>query len=112
MMAEPSEDWNVFQQIFVDHWEGFKHVCPRYDTRSYDGLVDKRLGCGNPDKMGYIEYRCAHCGQGKHVVSMSCKASLCLRWAKVSVDNWVAQVSKMWHEGVIDRHSVLTVPAM
>ena len=33
MMAEPSQDWNVFQQIFVEHWEGFKHVYPRYDTR-------------------------------------------------------------------------------
>ena len=112
MMAEPSEDWNVFQQIFVDHWEGFTHVYPRYDTRYYDGLVDKMLGCGNPDKRGYIEYRCAHCGQGKHLVSMSCKSSLGLRGAKVSVDNWVAQVSKMLHEGVIYRHIVLTVPAM
>jgi Putative transposase/Transposase zinc-binding domain len=112
MMAEPSEDWNVFKQIFVDHWDGFKHVYPRYDTRYYDGLVDKMLGCGNPDQMGYLEYRCEHCGQGKHVVSMSCKSSLCLRCAKVSVDNWVAQVSKMLHEGVIYRHIVLTVPAM
>jgi hypothetical protein len=111
-MAEPSEDWNVFKQIFVDHWDGFKHVSPRYDTRYYDGLVDKMLGCGNPDQMGYIEYRCEHCGQGKHVVSMSCKSSLCLRCAKVYVDNWVAQVSKMLHEGVIYRHIVLTVPAM
>jgi hypothetical protein len=111
-MAQPSEDWNVFKQIFVDHWDGFKHVYPRYDTRYYDGLVDKMLGCGNPDQMGYIEYRCEHCGQGKHVVSMSCKSSLCLRCAKVYVDNWVAQVSKMLHEGVIYRHIVLTVPAM
>lgn len=111
-MAQPSEDWNVFKQIFVDHWDGFKHVSPRYDTRYYDGLVDKMLGCGNPDQMGYVEYRCEHCGQGKHVVSMSCKSSLCLRCAKVYVDNWVAQVSKMLHEGVIYRHIVLTVPAM
>jgi Putative transposase/Transposase zinc-binding domain len=111
-MAQPSEDWNVFKQIFVDHWDGFKHGYPRYDTRYYDGLVDKMLGCGNPDQMGYIEYRCEHCGQGKHVVSMSCKSSLCLRCAKVYVDNWVAQVSKMLHEGVIYRHIVLTVPAM
>jgi putative transposase/transposase-like zinc-binding protein len=112
MLAEPSQDWNVFQQIFVDHWDGFKHVYPRYHTRYYDGLVDKMLGCGNLDKMGYLEYRCEHCGQGKHLVSMSCKSSLCLRCAKVYVDNWVAQVSKMLHEGVIYRHMVLTVPAV
>ena len=77
MITEPSRDWNVFQQIFVEHWEGFKHVYPRYDTRYYDGLVDKMLGCGNPDKMGDLEYRCEPCGQGKQVVSMSCKSSLC-----------------------------------
>src|SRR5438445_5398109 len=70
------------------------------------------LGCGNPDKMGYIEYRCLHCGQGKHLVAMSCKSSLCLRCAKVYVDNWVSQVSQVLHEGVIYRHIILTVPAM
>jgi hypothetical protein len=70
------------------------------------------LDCGNPDKMGYIEYRCEQCGQGKHLVSMSCKSSLCLRCAKVHVDNWVSQVSKALHEGVIYRHIILTVPAM
>ena len=43
---------------------------------------------------------------------MSCKSSLCLRCAKVYVDNWVSQVSQMLHEGVIYRHIVLTVPAI
>ena len=112
MMAAPAEDSNVFKQIFVDHWDGFKHAHPRYNTRYYDGLVAKMLHCGNPDKMGYIEYHCLHCGQGKHLVAMSCKSSLCLRCAKVYVDNWVAQVSTMLHEGVIYRHIVLTVPAV
>ena len=78
----------------------------------YDGLVDKMLRCGNPDQIGYIEYRCLHGGQGKHLVAMSCKSSLCLRCAKVYVDNWVSQVSQMLHEGVIYRHIVLTVPAL
>jgi len=112
MIAAPSQDWNVFKQIFVDHWDGFKRVYPRYNKPYYDGLVDKMLGCGNPEKMGYIEYRCLHCGEGHHRVSMSCKSSLCLRCAKVYVDNWVSQVSRMLHEGVIYRHIVLTVPAM
>ena len=44
MLAEPSQDWNVFQQIFVDHWDGFKHVYPRYNTHYYDGLVDNVSG--------------------------------------------------------------------
>ena len=43
---------------------------------------------------------------------MSCQSSLCLRCAKVYVDTWVSQVSQVFHEGVIYRHSILTVPAM
>jgi hypothetical protein len=110
MIIEPARDWNVFKQVFVDHWQGFKQVRPRYATPYYENLVEKMLDCGNPDKMGYIEYRCLDCGQGKHLVSMSCKSSLCLRCAKVYVDDWVTQVSKILHEGVIYRHIVLTVP--
>jgi len=112
MLAAPSPDWNVFKQIFADHWDGFKRLYPRYDRRYYDGLVHQLLACGNPEQMGYIEYRCLHCGEGTHRVSMSCKSSLCLRCAKVYVDNWVSQVSRMLHEGVIYRHIVLTMPAM
>jgi hypothetical protein len=99
MMAEPSRDWNVFQQIFADHWEPFQHANRRYQTAYYDGLVAKMLECGNPEKMGYLEYRCLHCGQGKHLVSMSCKSSLCLRCAKVYTDNWVSQVAKCCTRG-------------
>jgi Transposase zinc-binding domain len=110
MYAEVTPGWNVFKQIFTEHWEGFKPFRPRYNTPYYDDLVDKMLRCGNPDQIGSIEYRCLHCGQGKHRVAMSCKSSLCLRCAKVYVDNWVAQVGKMLHDGVIYRHIVLTVP--
>ena len=110
MRVDPSRDWNVFKQIFVDHGEGFKQFRPRYDTPDYEGLVNQRLDCGNPDKRGYLEYRCLACGQGTHRVAMSCTSSLCLRCAKVSVDDWVIQGSKMLHEGVLYRHVVLTVP--
>jgi hypothetical protein len=41
-------------------------------------------------------------------VSMSCKSSLCLRCAKVHVDNWVSQMSQALHEGVIYRHIILS----
>jgi hypothetical protein len=110
MAAEVIVGWNVFKEVFPEHWEGFKQFRPRYDTPYYDDLVDKMLRCGNPEQMGSIEDRCLHCGQGKHLVSMSCKSSRCLRCAKVYVDDWVAQVGKMLHEGVIYRYIVLTVP--
>ena len=110
MEGEEKRGWSVFKQIFADHWEGFKRLHTLYDKRYYDDLVEKMLGCGNPEQMGYIEYRCIHCGQGARIVSMSCKCSLCLRCGKVYVDDWVSQISKMLHEGVIYRHIVLTVP--
>jgi putative transposase/transposase-like zinc-binding protein len=112
MLAAPARHWSVFQQIFADHWKAFQHAHPRYQTPYYDGLVAKMLVCGQPDKMGYVESRCLQCGQGTHVVAMSCKSSLCLRCAKVYVDNWVSQVSQVLHAGVIYRHIILTVPAM
>ena len=87
MMPPPSGDWSVFQQIFAEHWDAFQRAHPRYQTAYYDGLVAKMLACGNPAKMGYVEYRCLQCGQGTHRVAMSCKSSLCLRCAKVHVDN-------------------------
>ena len=43
MRADPSPDWNVFKQIFVEHWDGFKRLYPRSDQRYYDSLIDKRL---------------------------------------------------------------------
>jgi hypothetical protein len=112
MLAAPAQDWSVFQQIFAEHWEAFQYAHPRYQTPYYDGLVAKMLACGQPEKMGYVEYRCLQCGQGTHRVAMSCKSSLCLRCAKVYVENWVSQVSKVLHAGVIYRHIILTVPAM
>jgi len=112
MTAAPTPDWNVCKQIFANHWDGFKRVYPRYEQRDYAGLVHKMLACGNPTKMGYIAYRCLQGGEGTHRVVMSCKASLCLRCAKVYVDNWVSQVSRMLHEGILYRHIVLTMPAM
>ena len=112
MRAAPSGDWSVFQRIFADHWETFQHAHPRYQTPYYNGLVGKMLACGNPAKIGDMEYRCLHCGQGKHVVAMSCKSSLGLRCAKVAVDNGGSQVSRVLHAGVIYRPIILTVPAM
>ena len=54
MTAAAPPAWNLFKQIFADHWDGFKRMHPRYDRRYYDGLVEKMLRCGNPDQMGDI----------------------------------------------------------
>ena len=110
MNAHEVKGWNVFKQIFKDHWDGFKKAYPRYSVPYYEELVRKMMNCGNPDEMGYIGYLCFSCGHGNRVVSMSCKSTLCLRCGKVYVDEWVSQVSDKLYEGVIYRHIVLTVP--
>jgi hypothetical protein len=86
MLAAPARAWSVFKPIFADHWEAFQHAHPRYQTSSYDGLVAQMLGGGNPAQMGSVEYRCPHCGPGKPLVAMRGQSSLCLRCAKVDVD--------------------------
>jgi hypothetical protein len=110
MTATPPPAWSVFTQIFAEHWDGLQHVPPRYKQPYADGLVATMLGCGDPDQMGYIAYRCLQCGEETQRVAMRGQSSLCLRCATVSVDNWVSQVRQMLHAGVIYRHIVLTVP--
>lgn len=110
MLTEDRQDWSVYKQIFADHWDGFKKKYRRYNSEYYDELVEKMLKCGDPKQMGYIEYLCTTCGKGRRLVSMSCKSFLCLRCGKVYVDDWVSQVSKMLHPGIIYRHIVLTIP--
>jgi hypothetical protein len=101
---------SIFKPIFADHWADFKRVSPRSNRRYYEDLVAQRLGCGEPDQMGDIDYRCLRCGEGTHRVALSCKSSLGLRCAKVYGDKWVSQVSQRLHDGVLSRHIVLTVP--
>src|SRR5262245_65500152 len=103
MMIHPSGDGSVFQQIFADHWATFARANPRYQTPYYEGLVAKRLACGNPEQMGDVAYRCLRCGQGTHRVAMSCTSALCLRCAQVHVDNWVSQVSQIGRASCRDR---------
>jgi hypothetical protein len=32
MIVEPWRHWNVFKQIFADHWDVFQQSHPRYNT--------------------------------------------------------------------------------
>lgn len=112
MLAAPSRDWNIFQQLLAAHWDGCTHAHPRYQTSSDNDLVATMLACGNPDKRGSLAYRCRHGGQGTHRGAMRCTSSLCLRCAKVDVDNWVSQGSQVLHAGGSYRPIILTVPAM
>ena len=94
MKLETTPGWSVFKQIFHDHWKRFQRHHSHYDRAYYDEVVEKMLACGNPKQIGYTQYRCLDCGQGQHVVPMSCKSALCLRCAKVYVDDFVSKVSR------------------
>ena len=49
MLASPARDWNIFKQIFADHWDGFTHAHPRYQTAYYNDLVFKMLIVSAPE---------------------------------------------------------------
>jgi len=102
-------DKDIFKSIFKDNWDEFKILNPRYDTDQYEVPVQKMLGCGE-EFNGYSEYGCMHCGRDTRRVPFSCKSCFCLSCAKQYVDDFVSQVSKMLHSGVIYRHIVLTLP--
>ena len=102
-------DKDTFKQIFRDHWREFKDKYPRYDTPEYDEVVQKMLDCGDPEKMGYSQYRCLNCGETRRI-AFTCKSSFCLSCAKTYTDNWVDFISRRLIPGVTYRHVVLTVP--
>ena len=86
MLAAPAGDWSVLQQICADPWEAFQHAHPRYQTPYYHGLVGKMLACGTPVKIGSMEYRGLHCGQGKHVVALRCTSGYLLKAGQLEYD--------------------------
>ncbi len=53
---------------------------------------------------------CMNCGRDIRRVAFICKSCFCLSCSKKYVDDFVSQVSKMLHPGVVYRHIVLTIP--
>ncbi|UCF82361.1 MAG: transposase zinc-binding domain-containing protein [Desulfobacteraceae bacterium] len=54
-------DRDRFKDIFRTHWESFKKTFSRYQSDRYDEVVQKMLGCGDPEN-GYATYICSKCG--------------------------------------------------
>ena len=102
-------DKDTFKQIFRDHWDSFKAVNPRYNTPYYDEVIQKMLDCGDPEKMGFAQYRCFNCGEERRI-AFSCKSSFCLSCAKPHTEQWTDFISRRLLPGVTYRHIVLTVP--
>ena len=69
-------DIDTFKQIFRDHWETFKAAYPPFDTPDYNIPVQKMLDCGDPENMGYVQYRCVRCGEWRRI-AFTCKSRFC-----------------------------------
>ena len=109
LCAHENIDSDTFKQIFRDHWEAFKRQYPVYDDEYYDEVITKMLNCGDPEKMGYAEYVCMHCGETLRI-AFSCKSAFCLSCAKPYTDRWVEFISRRLLPGIDYKHTVLTVP--
>jgi hypothetical protein len=102
-------DKNTFKRIFYDHWDAFKQFHPPFDNPDYNETVNKMLGCGDPDKMGFVQYRCCYCGEIRRI-AFTCKSCFCLSCAKVYIDRWADFIARRLLPGVTYRHVVLTMP--
>lgn len=101
---------DAFKHIFRDHWEVFKATYPLlYNNDYHDEVVQKMLDCGDPEKMGFAQYRCTFCGETRRI-AFSCKSSFCLSCCKVYTDRWADFIGRRMFPGVIYRHIVLTIP--
>jgi hypothetical protein len=102
-------DKATFKQIFREHWDEFKQAYPRYDRPEYDHVVQKMLACGDPEKRGFVPYRCCSCGESRRI-AFTCKSCFCLSCAKVYADHWADFLGRRLRPHVPYRHEVLTVP--
>ena len=102
-------DKNTFKQIFDDHWDAFKQTHPKFDCPDYNDTIRKMLDCGDPEKMGFVQYRCCNCGETRRI-AFTCKSSFCLSCAKVYTDRWADFIGRRLLPGVTYRHVVLTMP--
>ena len=102
-------DKNTFKQIFHDHWDTFRKLRPPFDSPDYNETIKKMLDCGDPEKMGFVQYRCCYCGQTRRI-AFTCKSCFCLSCAKVYTDRWAEFIPKGLLPGVTYRHVILTIP--
>jgi len=102
-------DKNTFKKIFYDHWDAFKQAQPRFDCPDYNDTIQKMLDCGDPEKMGFVQYRCCHCGEIRRI-AFTCKSCFCLSCGKVYTDRWADFIGRRLLPGVSYRHVVLTMP--
>jgi len=102
-------DADTFKRIFRNHWDAFKARYPTFDTPDYNTAVQKMLDCGDPEKMGHVQYRCLFCGETRRI-AFTCKSCFCLSCAQPRMAQWSDFIGRRLLPGVTYRHFVLTTP--
>ncbi len=102
-------DKHTFKKIFCEHWDTFKQTHTRFDSLDYNNTIQKMLDCGDPEKMGFVQYRCCYCGEIRRI-AFTCKSCFCLSCAKVYTDQWADFIGRRLLPGITYRHVVLTTP--
>ena len=105
-MAKDGVDNNTFKQIFRDHCHEFKAAYPRFNTPLCNQAVQKRLDCGDAERMGFVQYRSMTCGQTRRI-AFSCKSSFCLSCAGVYTDEWSDFNGRPLLPGATYRHTII-----
>ena len=96
--------------IFKEKWNAFLAVYQTSVTWYMAYNVWKILNCREPDGLGFATFACPnHPDQICHV-PRSCKSRFCSVCAKVQIDNWVADMNRLF-PNCSYFHVTFTVPA-
>ena len=93
-------DKNTFRQIFHDHWDTFRKFQPRFDSPDYTETVQKMLDCGDPEKVGFVQYRCCYCGETRRI-AFTCKSVSYIPYDMMH-KKWQYHLLKMLRKNISD----------
>ena len=100
----------TLKRILGDNWEDFVSKNRSKVTFPIAYNVWKVMNCREPEGLGYATYACPdHPEQITHV-PRSCKSRFCSVCAKIQVDNWVANMNRLF-PNCSYFHITFTVPS-
>ena len=96
--------------IFQQNWNAFLAVHPTLVTWAIAYNVWKIMNCREPDGLGFSTFACpVHPGEIRYVPH-SCKSRFCSVCAKVQIDQWVADMNRLF-PNCSYFHVTFTVPS-
>ncbi len=96
--------------IFQQNWNAFLAVHPTLITWYIAFNVWKIMNCREPDGLGFSTFACPIHPCEIRTVPHSCKSRFCSVCAKVQIDQWVADMNRLFPNGSYF-HVTFTVPS-